>query len=205
MAKNKIVLAYSGGLDTTVAVPWLQEQYDVDVVTLTIDLGVVDLAAIKARALQVGAVKALTVDGKDTLVNEFLFPALQAGAIYEEQYPLATALGRPLIARRSLGLGQVYFLGIDYADARLAGWPGNYSLWELLLSLRRETINAQALAEELDVGSRNHPIAVLLRQPLLDLPSRAVLAGFLAGYLILSIGVLRWVGAGQGRRVLPWG
>lgn len=99
MAKDKIVLAYSGGLDTSVAVPWLQEEYGVDVVTLTIDLGMVDLEAIRERAMQVGAAKALTVDGRETLVREFLFPALQAGAIYEEQYPLATALGRPLIAR----------------------------------------------------------------------------------------------------------
>ncbi|MFB3098080.1 MAG: argininosuccinate synthase, partial [Dehalococcoidia bacterium] len=99
MAKDKIVLAYSGGLDTSVAVPWLQENYDAEVITLTIDLGMVDLESIRQRGLQVGAVKAMTVDGRETLVNEFLFPALQAGAIYEDRYPLATALGRPLIAR----------------------------------------------------------------------------------------------------------
>ena len=99
MAKPKIVLAYSGGLDTTVAVPWLQEKYDADIITLTIDLGMVDLESIRQRALSIGAVEALTVDGRDTLVNEFLFPSLQAGTVYEEQYPLATALGRPLIAR----------------------------------------------------------------------------------------------------------
>ncbi len=99
MAKDKIVLAYSGGLDTSVAVPWLQENYDAEVITLTIDLGMVDLESIRQRGLQVGAVKAKTVDGRETLVNEFLFPALQAGAIYEGQYHLATALGRPLIAR----------------------------------------------------------------------------------------------------------
>tara|TARA_B100000315_G_scaffold83640_1_gene76656 strand:+ start:3134 stop:4324 length:1191 start_codon:yes stop_codon:yes gene_type:complete len=99
MAENKIILAYSGGLDTSVAVPWLKEKYDAEIITLTIDLGMVDLEAIRQRALTVGAAKALTVDGKETLVSEFLFPALQAGAIYEGQYPLATALGRPLIAR----------------------------------------------------------------------------------------------------------
>ncbi len=99
MAKDKIVLAYSGGLDTSVAVPWLKEEYGAEVITLTIDLGMVDLAAIRQRAMQVGADKALAVDGREALVREFLFPALQAGAIYEEQYPLATALGRPLIAR----------------------------------------------------------------------------------------------------------
>jgi argininosuccinate synthase len=99
MAAKKIVLAYSGGLDTSVAVPWLKEKYDADIVTLTLDLGMVDLESIRQRALMVGAVKALTVDAKEVLVSEFVFPALQTGAMYEDQYPLATALGRPLIAR----------------------------------------------------------------------------------------------------------
>ena len=99
MPKKKIVLAYSGGLDTSVAVPWLKDRYDADIITVTIDLGMVDLESIRQRAVQVGATKALTIDAKDTLVGEFLLPALKAGAIYEDQYPLATALGRPLIAR----------------------------------------------------------------------------------------------------------
>ncbi len=99
MPRQKIVLAYSGGLDTSVAVPWLQENYDADVITCTIDLGMVDLETIRQRAYAVGASEAVTVDGRETLVQEFLWPALRAGAIYEGQYPLATALGRPLIAR----------------------------------------------------------------------------------------------------------
>ena len=99
MPSKKIVLAYSGGLDTSVAVPWLQENYDADVITCTIDLGMVDLETIRQRAYAVGASEAVTVDGRETLVQEFLWPALRAGAIYEGQYPLATALGRPLIAR----------------------------------------------------------------------------------------------------------
>ena len=99
MPDNKIVLAYSGGLDTSVAVPWLKEKYGAEVITLTIDLGMVDLESIRQRAIAVGASQALTVDGKQELAENFLFPALQAGAVYEAQYPLATALGRPLIAR----------------------------------------------------------------------------------------------------------
>ena len=99
MANNKIVLAYSGGLDTTVAVPWLKEKYGADIITLTVDLGMVDLESIRQRALDIGAAEAVTVDGKQTLVDEFLMPSLQAGTMYEDQYPLATALGRPLIAR----------------------------------------------------------------------------------------------------------
>ena len=99
MPNDRIVLAYSGGLDTTVAVPWLKEKYGADILTLTIDLGMVDLDSTRQRALSIGAVEAVIVDGRQTLVDEFLFPSLQAGTVYEEQYPLATALGRPLIAR----------------------------------------------------------------------------------------------------------
>lgn len=97
---GKVVLAYSGGLDTSVAIRWIKEKYDLDVVTLTVDVGANDrdLESIRARALQIGAVKALVRDVKDEFVKYFIWPALQAGAIYEGEYPLATALARPLIA-----------------------------------------------------------------------------------------------------------
>lgn len=95
-----VVLAYSGGLDTSVAIRWIKEHYDLDVITLTIDVGNDrDLPAIAARAEQIGAIKALVVDARADFVRYFVWPALQAGAIYENQYPLATALARPLIAR----------------------------------------------------------------------------------------------------------
>ena len=95
-----VILAYSGGLDTSVAVHWIKEHYDLDVITLTIDVGNErDLPAIAARAEKIGAIKALVVDGRADFVRYFVWPALQAGAIYEGQYPLATALARPLIAR----------------------------------------------------------------------------------------------------------
>ncbi len=96
---DKIVLAYSGGLDTSVAVRWLKEQYGADIVTFTVDLGMVDLEPARKKALQIGAVEALVADAKDEFYRDYICPALRAGAIYEEQYPLATALGRPLIAR----------------------------------------------------------------------------------------------------------
>jgi argininosuccinate synthase len=95
-----IVLAYSGGLDTSVAIRWIKEQYDLDVITLTVDVGNArDLPAIAARAEKIGAVKTVVLDGRADFVRYFVWPALQAGAIYEGQYPLATALARPLIAR----------------------------------------------------------------------------------------------------------
>ena len=99
-AAEKVILAYSGGLDTSVCVQWIREQYGMEVITLTADLGQgVDLDEARHRALAVGASKAIIVDAKDMFVEYFAFPALQAGAIYEGEYVLATALGRPLIAK----------------------------------------------------------------------------------------------------------
>lgn len=100
MSKS-VVLAYSGGLDTSVAIKWIPEKYDdMEVIALTIDLGSEKaLPEIRQRALNVGAKKALVVDGRDLFIKYFAFPALQAGAMYEKEYPLATAIGRPLIAK----------------------------------------------------------------------------------------------------------
>jgi argininosuccinate synthase len=97
---DKVVLAYSGGLDTSVAIQWLKEHYGVDVITLTVDVGnEKDFTAVKKKALKVGAIKAIVIDAKDMFVKYFIFPALQANALYEGQYPLATALSRPLMAK----------------------------------------------------------------------------------------------------------
>ena len=97
---DKVVLAYSGGLDTSVAIKWLKEKYNLDVIALTIDVGNErDFSAVRQKALKVGAVKALVIDAKERFVNYFIFPALQADALYEGQYPLATALSRPLMAK----------------------------------------------------------------------------------------------------------
>ncbi|HZU19061.1 MAG TPA: argininosuccinate synthase [Candidatus Dormibacteraeota bacterium] len=96
--RKKLVLAYSGGLDTSVAIRWLTEQ-GYEVVALTVDLGEKkDLDAIQRRALRTGAVAAYVVDGRVPFLRDFVWPSLQAGAVYEGAYPLATALGRPLIA-----------------------------------------------------------------------------------------------------------
>jgi argininosuccinate synthase len=97
---DKVVLAYSGGLDTSVAIRWLKETYNLDVIAVTADVGNErDFSAIREKALNTGALKALIIDVKDTFVNDYVFPALRANAIYEGVYPLATALSRPLIAK----------------------------------------------------------------------------------------------------------
>ena len=100
MPRDKVILAYSGGLDTSVMVPWIGEKYNLDVVAFTADLGQgEDIAAIRHKALRTGAVDAVAVDARNLFVDCFVMPALMAGAIYEGKYPLATALGRPLIAK----------------------------------------------------------------------------------------------------------
>jgi argininosuccinate synthase len=98
MSKGKLVLAYSGGLDTSVAIRWLKDQ-GWDVIAFTVDLGEKkDLDAIQAKALKTGASAAYVADGRAPFLQLFVWPSLQAGAVYEKEYPLATALGRPLIA-----------------------------------------------------------------------------------------------------------
>ncbi|HYN48968.1 MAG TPA: argininosuccinate synthase domain-containing protein, partial [Candidatus Nanopelagicales bacterium] len=104
---KKVVLAYSGGLDTSVAVAWLREQHDAEVVTLTVDLGGTSLReGIERRALSAGASRAYVVDAKETFVRDFCWPALQANALYQGAYPLATALARPLIAQLLVEVAQ---------------------------------------------------------------------------------------------------
>ncbi len=100
MPRDKVILAYSGGLDTSVMVPWIGEKYNMDVVTFTVDLGQgEDIERIRQKALKTGAIDAVALDARNLFVDHFVWPALMAGAVYEGKYPLATALGRPLIAK----------------------------------------------------------------------------------------------------------
>jgi argininosuccinate synthase len=98
---SRIVLAYSGGLDTSVAIPWLKEQYAAEIVAVTLDLGQGrELSQIRERALAAGAIRCHVLDVREEFARAYVLPALQAGALYEERYPLATAIGRPLIAKK---------------------------------------------------------------------------------------------------------
>ena len=97
---QRIVLAYSGGLHTSVSIAWLKEHFDAEVVAVTLDLGQGrDLTGIRERALAIGASRAHVLDAREEFARDFCLPALQAGALYEHRYPLSTSLGRPLIAK----------------------------------------------------------------------------------------------------------
>lgn len=119
MAK-KIILAYSGGLDTSVIVKWLQENYDSEIVAYCADLGQdVYAEQVEKKAYKSGASKIVIDDLSDEFIRNYAFPSLQASALYEGQYPLATALGRPLIAQKMVELARK-----EGADAVCHGCTG---------------------------------------------------------------------------------
>ena len=108
MQHARIVLAYSGGLDTSAAIAWLAEQYSAEVIAVTLDLGQGrELTDVRERALAVGATRAHVLDVRDEFASDYILPALQAGALYEDRYPLATALTRPLIARKLVDVARM--------------------------------------------------------------------------------------------------
>ena len=99
--KKKVVLAYSGGLDTSVAIKWIPQKYDAEVITVTVDVGQDrDLKEIEEKAQNLGVLKHFTIDAKQEFVKDFVMPSIKANALYEEKYPISTALSRPLIASK---------------------------------------------------------------------------------------------------------
>ncbi len=117
---NKVVLAYSGGLDTSVILKWLIETYDCEVVTFSADLGQVDdMAHVEDNAMKTGAAKAYVEDLKEEFVRDYVFPAFRANAIYEGTYLLGTSIARPLIAKR-----QIEIAAEEDADAVSHGATG---------------------------------------------------------------------------------
>lgn len=101
MAKEKIVLAYSGGLDTSIIISWLKENYDCEVIAMAADVGQgEELAPLKEKAIKTGASKIYIEDLKEEFITDFIYPTLKAGAVYEKKYLLGTSFARPVIAKR---------------------------------------------------------------------------------------------------------
>jgi argininosuccinate synthase len=117
---KRVVLAYSGGLDTSVAVRWMTEELGVEVIALCADLGQGgDWETVKARATAAGAVEAIVVDARDEFANDFVAPALKANAKYEGKYPLISSLSRPVIAKHLVAVARAH-----NADAVAHGCTG---------------------------------------------------------------------------------
>ncbi len=155
---KKIVCAYSGGLDTSVMIPWLRENYGAEIVTYTGDLGQgEDLTGIRAKALRTGASAAEVDDLQERFVREFIWPAVKAGALYEGQYPLHTALGRPLLARRLVEVARQH--GAD-AIAHGCTGKGNDQV--------RFEVTSMALAPDLGVVAPLREWELLTREDEVD-------------------------------------
>ncbi|MBM4235193.1 MAG: argininosuccinate synthase [Firmicutes bacterium] len=108
MAKEKVVLAYSGGLDTSVIVKWLQEKYDYEIVAMTANVGQGDseLEGLEAKAIKTGASQIFIEDLREELVRDYIFPMVQSGAVYEGKYLLGTAIARPLIGKKLVEIAE---------------------------------------------------------------------------------------------------
>ena len=120
MAKMKVVLAYSGGLDTTIIIPWLKENYDCEVIAVAADVGQgEELAPLNEKAIKSGASKIYIEDLKDEFVKDCIFPTIKAGAVYEGKYLLGTSFARPVIAKRLVEIAKK-----EKADAICHGCTG---------------------------------------------------------------------------------
>jgi len=153
----RVVLAYSGGLDTSVAIQWLKQEKGLDVVTLSADLGQgEELEPIRKRALKNGATEAVNLDLKKPFVEEFIWPALKALAFYGEGYLLATALGRPLIARELVNYAKK--TGADFVAHGCTGKGNDQVRFDVTTAALAPEIKVIAPLREWNMKSREEEI-----------------------------------------------
>jgi argininosuccinate synthase len=156
---NKVVLAYSGGLDTSVIVPWLKENYGCEVVTFTADLGQGDeeLVGLEEKAIASGASKAYIVDLREEFLTEYAFPTVQSGAIYERLYLLGTSFARPVTAKHLVKVAEQ-----EEADAVAHGCTGKGNdqvRFELTVKALNPFLHTIAPWREWDIRSREDALA----------------------------------------------
>ena len=155
---KKVVLAYSGGLDTSVILKWLIETYQCEVVTLTADLGQEEeLDGLEEKALKTGAVKAYVEDLKEEFVRDYVFPAFRANVIYEGQYLLGTSIARPLISKRQIEIAAAE--GADAVSHGATGKGNDQVRFELGYLAIDPTIKIIAPWREWDLTSRTKLMA----------------------------------------------
>ncbi|MDR3555145.1 MAG: argininosuccinate synthase [Syntrophobacteraceae bacterium] len=158
MGIKKVVLAYSGGLDTSIILKWLIEKYGCEVVAFSADLGQdEELDGIEAKALSTGAVKARIEDLREEFAGEFVFPAFRANAIYEGQYLLGTSIARPLIAKHQIRIADEE--GADAVSHGATGKGNDQVRFELSYMALRPDIKVVAPWREWDMKSRSDLIA----------------------------------------------
>ena len=167
---KKVVLAYSGGLDTSVIVPWLKENYSCEVICYCADVGQGDeLENLEARAKQQGASKVIQLDLREEFCKDFLWPMLKSGAVYERKYLLGTSIARPLIAKK-----QVEIAWAEGADAVAHGCTGKGNdqvRFELAFTALDPRLNIIAPWREWNIQSREDAVAYL-NEHNLSVPSK---------------------------------
>lgn len=174
MRVKRAVLAYSGGLDTSVAIPWLKDTYGCDVIAFCADLGQgEDLKAVKKKALKTGASKAYVVDLKEEFARDYIFPMLRANAVYEGTYLLGTSIARPLIAKKQMEIAKKE--GADSVAHGATGKGNDQVRFELTYYALQHDINVIAPWREWSLDSRKSliqyakthgiPVAVTKQKP----------------------------------------
>lgn len=155
---NKVVLAYSGGLDTSVIVPWLRENYGCEVVCFCADIGQKeDLSGLEAKGLASGASKVIIEDLRHEFAQDFLFPMMQSGAIYERQYLLGTSVARPLIAKWQVAIAEAE--GADAVAHGCTGKGNDQVRFELTYKALNPTLKVVAPWREWNIRSREDALA----------------------------------------------
>lgn len=158
--KEKVVLAYSGGLDTSVIIPWLKENYDFDVIAVAVEVGQKDdFAAVEKKALQIGASKFYAADKKEELVNDFIIPMLKSGAKYEGTYLLGTSIARPVIAKALVEIAQQE--GASYIVHGATGKGNDQVRFELGIKALAPNMKVIAPWRIWDIKSRKQEIEYL--------------------------------------------
>jgi len=150
---KKVVLAYSGGLDTSIIVPWLKENYGCEVITFTADLGQgEELEGLEEKALASGASKAYIEDLRGEFITEYIFPTMMAGAIYERKYLLGTSFARPLTAKRQVEIAEME--GADAVSHGCTGKGNDQVRFELTYKALDPRLKVIAPWREWDIRSR---------------------------------------------------
>lgn len=155
---NKVVLAYSGGLDTSVIVPWLRENYGCEVVCFTADVGqgIKELDGLEAKAKASGACQLVVKDLKEEFVRDYIFPCLRAGAVYERKYLLGTSMARPVIAKAMVDVAKE--VGADAVSHGCTGKGNDQVRFELTFFALNPELNVVAPWREWDITGREDAI-----------------------------------------------
>ncbi len=160
MAKTKILLAYSGGLDTSVIIPWLKENYDCEVIAVAADVGQgEELEPLHEKAAKSGASKLYIEDLKEEFVTDFIYPTLKASAVYEGKYLLGTSMARPLIAKRLVEIAKIE--GCDAICHGATGKGNDQVRFELTIKALAPGMKSIAPWRIWDIRSREDAIAFL--------------------------------------------